>query len=488
MVKSHLSIDGLLRQANALARTIPRDARVSIEVEDVQGLVFRGYGALRHACYPMLRVVDAKDARNWLRQLIPRVARGRQEARDVTIHIAFTHPGLEALGLPAGALAGFSREFTEGMTTPHRRRLLGDTETSDPDVWSWGGPQNPSVHLALMLFASSAERLSQLQAELEASWTASGLELVKVLATAELSDTEHFGFADGISQPAIEGYHPKGSNLHTLKAGEFLLGYPNEYGLYTERPLLPASLDPHGTLPLDPEQTGRRDFGKNGTYLVFRQLRQDVPAFRKTLDDLSRRPDGTVDAEERGLLAAKMVGRWPSGASLVVSPERDDPSQAKENEFRYHAEDGLGFKCPIGSHVRRANPRDALDPLPGTETSLAVNRHHRLIRRGRVYGAKLPEGATDTVDRGLVLILVNAIISRQFEFVQHSWINDPHFNGLYDDSDPIVGSRSNNQFVAPAQPIGRRCTGLPRFVTVTGGAYFFMPGIRALRFLTEVTP
>jgi deferrochelatase/peroxidase EfeB len=125
--------------------------------------------------------------------------------------------------------------------------------------------------------------------------------------------------------------------------------------------------------------------------------------------------------------------------------------------------------------------------LPGTETSLAVNRHHRVIRRGRAYGPKLPEGAVDSVDRGLILIFVNAIIARQFEFIQHSWLNDPHFNGLYNDADPIVGSQSNNEFAAPGEPIGRRCTGLPRFVTVTGGAYFFMPGIRALRYLAEVT-
>lgn len=487
MVNSHLSIEGLLRQANELARATPRNEHVAIEVDDVQGLVFRGYGGLRFASYPLLRIEDPAGAREFLRWLEPRITHGRQQEREVAVQVAFTCEGLARLGLPEPTLAGFSREFKEGMTTDHRRRLLGDEGDSDPKYWAWGADPKSSIHLVLMLFASSADRLSQLQSEIDTRVRASGLRQVHRLDAAELSATEHFGFTDGISQPAIEGYHRSDSGLHKLKAGEFLLGYPNEYGLYTDRPMVPAARDPRGVLPPDGEQSADHDFGKNGTYLVFRQLRQDVPAFRRTLDELTRNPNGTPNPEAAARLAAQMVGRWPSGASLAVSPERDDWTRAKENEFRYHADDRLGLKCPIGSHVRRANPRDALDPLPGTETSLAVNRHHRVIRRGRAYGPKLPEGAVDTQDRGLILIFVNAIIARQFEFIQHSWLNDPHFNGLYNDADPIVGSQSDNEFAAPGQPIGRRCTGLPRFVTVTGGAYFFMPGIRALRYLAEVT-
>jgi Dyp-type peroxidase family len=487
MVNSHLSIEGLLRQANVLARATPRESEVSIEAEDVQGLVFRGYGGLRHASYPLLRIENATAARSFLRELEPRISHGRRQERDVAIQIAFSYEGLAKLGLAPEALAGFSREFSEGMTTDHRQRLLGDEGESTPDAWYWGGRKTESIHLVLMLFASSAERLSQLQVELSARWTAAGIKEVRRLQAAELSETEHFGFADGISQPAIEGYHASSSTLHRVKAGEFILGYPNEYGLYTDRPKVPAALDPSGILPPDVEASPHRDFGKNGTYLVFRQLRQDVPAFRKTLDELTRNPNGTPNPAARERLAAQMVGRWPSGTSLVVSPERDDSTRSDDNEFRYHDPDRLGLKCPIGSHVRRANPRDALDPLPGTDTSLAVNRHHRVIRRGRAYGPKLPEGAVDQADRGLILIFVNAMISRQFEFIQHSWLNDPHFNGLYNDADPIVGAQSNNEFAAPGEPIGRRCTGLPRFVTVTGGAYFFLPGIRALRYLAEVS-
>ncbi len=145
------------------------------------------------------------------------------------------------------------------------------------------------------------------------------------------------------------------------------------------------------------------------------------------------------------------------------------------------------MRCPIGAHVRRANPRDALDPHPGSEASLGVNRRHRLIRRGRSYGPPLAEGALDAVDRGLYFIALNANLSRQFEFVQHSWVNDPRFNGLFKEADPIAGAAHDNEFTVRRDVAPKRCVGLPRFVTVAGGAYFFMPGLRALRFLSELS-
>jgi deferrochelatase/peroxidase EfeB len=170
---------------------------------------------------------------------------------------------------------------------------------------------------------------------------------------------------------------------------------------------------------------------------------------------------------------------------LVHAPYYDDPTRAKDNDFRYHESDPLGLKCPLGAHVRRDNPRDALEPQPGTENSLAVNRLHRLIRRGRSYGPFLPEGQVDAADRGLMFIAINANIGRQFEFIQHSWLMDRRFNGLYAESDPIVGADLENEFAIPGTPVGSRCTGLTRFVHVAGGSYFFLPGLRALRFLAE---
>ena len=182
----------------------------------------------------------------------------------------------------------------------------------------------------------------------------------------------------------------------------------------------------------------------------------------------------------RDLLAAKLVGRWPGGASLVLSPDRDDPAYAEDNEFGYFHGDPLGLACPIGSHVRRTNPRDSLDPAPGTGRSHEVNRRHRLLRRGRNYSGY--EG-TSGPERGIHFLCLNANLARQYEFVQHSWVNDPSFNGLENSDDPLIGGRQHGPtaFREPALPVRRRHHDLPRFVQVRGGAYFFLPGLAALR-------
>ena len=474
------------RAGHKFARlTEPAPARIPIEAHDVQGVVFRGYGSLRFCCYPLLQLRDPAAARAFLGALLDKIGRGAPVARDQAVQVAFSYRGLSELGLPPSTLAGFSREFIAGMTDDeHKSRFLGDQDESHPNAWQWGGPKNPRVDAVLMLFARSQPRLNELLEGLRNSWV-DGFREVHLLETSEFQTREHFGFVDGVSQPAIEGYHGASSDLHSIKAGEFLLGYPNEYGLFTERPLLDPSHDMRGLLPQDVQQTWLRDFGRNGSYLVFRQLRQHVPAFRAKLDALSRNPDGTPNPQARERLAAQIVGRWPSGASLISAPFYDDPTRAKDNDFRYHEADPLGLKCPIGAHVRRANPRDALEPQPGTENSLAINRLHRLIRRGRAYGPALPEGQVDSRDRGLIFIAVNANIGRQFEFIQHSWLMDPRFNGLYADADPLLGAGPANEFAIPGTPLGARCTGLSRFVTVAGGSYFFLPGIRALRFLAD---
>lgn len=218
-----------------------------------------------------------------------------------------------------------------------------------------------------------------------------------------------------------------------------------------------------------------------------RQLRQDVVSFRRTLERLTEHVDGSSNVEARALLAARLVGRWPSGASLVASPWKEEASLAGQNEFGYHREDPDGLLCPLGAHVRRANPRDALAPNPGTEDSMIVNRRHRIIRRGRAYGPVLPEGRVDDADRGLMFVGVNANLARQFEFIQHSWLSDPRFNGFRHESDPLVSSVENNAFTVQATPVRHRYEGLPRFVTVVGGGYFFLPGISALKYLAGLS-
>jgi deferrochelatase/peroxidase EfeB len=231
-------------------------------------------------------------------------------------------------------------------------------------------------------------------------------------------------------------------------------------------------------------------------------LSQDVGAFWKFMDDQTKGRDGAAAADAQIRLASKMVGRWPGGAPLVKSPHADDPALCDDNDFLYHrAGDEHGFKCPIGAHVRRANPRDALDPEPGSDRSIEVGKRHRVLRRGRPYGAPVAESMeiADILarrdvpgDRGLHFICFNTHIGRQFEFIQHTWLNNPKFDGLCEDDDPMAGDRGGSRekpcgtFTVQSEPLRTRVTGMPRFSHVRGGGYFFLPGIRAVRFLASL--
>jgi Dyp-type peroxidase family len=276
------------------------------------------------------------------------------------------------------------------------------------------------------------------------------------------TEREHFGFKDGISHPAVEGSGIPGTNPQEkpLKAGEFVLGYPDEMG---SPPPMPS-----------PEVLGR-----NGSYVVFRKLHQRVAAFRQYL----RANSTNSEAEE--LLAAKIVGRWRSGCPLAHSPERDDPKLGadpkRNNDFLYHANDPTGLKTPRGSHIRRMNFRDAQE--------LGEVRLHRMIRRGTAYGPPLPEGVLedDGADRGLIFAFVGSHLKRQFEFVQTEWINKGDFIGAPAEKDPIFGQEDGTgTFTVPQRPIRRRLQGLPQFVVTRGGEYCFMPGLRALRWLADL--
>jgi Dyp-type peroxidase family len=280
---------------------------------------------------------------------------------------------------------------------------------------------------------------------------------------ALLTDREPFGFKDGISHPAVEGSGIPGTNPRErpIKAGEIILGYKDELGEISAIP--------------QPEM-----LGKNGTYIVFRKLHQRVAAFRQYLRASASNPE----AEE--LLAAKMMGRWRSGAPLVLAPERDDPAlgadPTRNNNFLYNADgDEKGLSCPVGSHARRANPRDSLD--------FGDVNIRRMIRRGTAYGPLLPEGVLedDGADPGLCFVFVGAHLKRQYEFVQTQWLNDGIFIGAPAQKDPIVGPNDGTGvFTIPTKPIRRRLQGLPRFVVTRGGEYFFMPGLKALSWLADL--
>ena len=463
----------------------------SLEVDDVQGLIVRAYGDLPAATFLLLEVADRAAARAWVRATADVVTRGTERRPDRAVQLALTSTGLVALGVEQSVVGLFANEFVEGMATPFRQRALGDTGESAPERWSWGGPGSAPVHAALLIYARDAEMLTRLAAAETERATAQGLRLVKALETVDLGGREHFGFHDGVSQPLVAGLPRAEGDPGAVPLGEFVLGYQNAYRLWGERPVLPAS---GADLPIDASGSGGADLGRNGTYLVLRQLRQDVRGFWRFLDLQARAADGRAEADRRTWLASRMVGRWPSGAPLVLSPDEDDVSLADANDFRYHEADPDGLRCPVGSHVRRTNPRDALDPNPGSPSSVEVNDHHRILRRGREYGAAVDPGSlldevADPVERGLHFVCLNASIRRQFEFMQHTWVNNPQFAGLHHEDDPVIGPRApaGGRFTIPADPVRRRLSGLPRFVTVRGGAYFFLPGIRALRFIGSVS-
>lgn len=395
------------------------------------------------------------------------------------MQVALTMDGMRQLGVPEAVLSEFSLEFTTGMSAASRSRFLGDIGDQDPSTWLWGGPAGPAAHLLVMAFGADPAALDTLCSETDRVAISNEVTVAIRLDTATLSEREPFGFRDGISQPGVAGLSATAGRSETpLTTGEFVLGYPNAYGKLAPRPTLSPELDPQHILPPDPEGSGRADLGLNGSYLVLRTLRQDVDAFWAYVRSVA--PDAEID------FASRLVGRWPSGAPLVLTPDRDQAELGTSNDFGYHDLDQAGLRCPVGAHIRRANPRDSLDPSPGSAESTATTDRHRLLRRGRKYDTDGVSG-----EQGLQFVALNADLSRQFEFIQHSWLNSPKFDGLYDEGDPVAGARAagSASFTVQAVPIRSRYHDLPSFVSVRGGAYFFLPGLRATRYLAaDKTP
>lgn len=481
-----------------------------LEYHDIQRLVQHDYVELPSAVFVLCQVTNAARARTWLAGVIEQIERVSVDDRDrlshtSAVHVAFTCHGLRALGVAEEVLHQFPREFREGMATLQRERLLGDRGESRAVNWEWGAERDstqtddhprpdPRVHMLVLVYAHDGHMLCDRVEGLFPPGTDQGIHELKRLDTVFLAGPEreadgqlvgpkeHFGFRDGIGQPYVAGMPPLDSNMppedkNTIAPGEVLLGYPNSYG---EMPEGPTNADGLG-------------FGRNGTFLVFRQLRQEVKQF---WDYVSACADGDADAAIK--LAAKMVGRWPDGTPLVVSPDHPEPEARTYNRFLYASDrahpDPYGMRCPIGAHIRRTNPRDSL----GEDSSQALElaNQHRIIRRSRAYGPPLvetmdPRGMMRAADRGaergLHFLCLNAAIDRQFEFVQSLWANNPKFGNLYDDPDPLIGVQDGQtgQFTVQGEPIRCRYVGLRRFVQVRGGAYFFLPGIEAMRTLAR---
>lgn len=436
-----------------------------LELDDIQSGVLRPRPSPYSANYLLLRINERKAGRELMRRLgtvVASAAQTNSPAGDTWVSVSLTFQGLKALGVPQDSLDSFSWEFQQGMAA--RSSALGDTGDSSPETWE-KPLGTPDAHVVLTTLAPDPERReTAFKRVQDALQRLQGVEVIwRQDCEAPPNGKEPFGFRDGISHPAIEGSGIPGTNPkeEPLKAGEFVLGYRDETGGLTELP--------------QPEVLGR-----NGTYVVFRKLHQRVAAFRQFLKAHSS------TAEEAEFLAAKLMGRWRSGAPLALCPLHDDmelgADPRRSNDFLYEADDAVGYKTPPGSHIRRVYPRDA--------SVAGVVRLHRMIRRGTAYGPLLPEGVLDDdgADRGLMFAFIGAHLGRQFEFVQSQWINDGVFAGLGNVKDPIAGSIDDEtgSVSIPRQPIPKRLQGLSRFVITRGGEYGFMPGLRAMRWLAEL--
>jgi deferrochelatase/peroxidase EfeB len=408
---------------------------MGIDWNDVQAIVLRGYKRLEAASCLLLEIENSGRAKDWLKETAARVTRGKRDPNrdeDHAINVAFTHSGLRKLEVAQADLDAFSLEFREGTTPDRCRNVLGDDGESDPKNWRWGqGDKIPDV--LLLIYAKNATDLEALKSvELKRGAEGGVAEIGVRLPDSLLLEgmREHFGFRDGLSQPEIdeeaprEGAPPRPPNR--VAPGEFLLGYENERRQLYD-PGLPAEL------------------GRNGSYLVLRQLAQEVAGFWRYLDEQS------YDEKDRETLAAKMMGRWRNGTPLA-----DDSRPPEDNGFGYR-NDPSGLRCPLGAHVRRANPRDTLSA--NEADPFDVSRMHRIIRRGRPYGAPLDPSWEP---------------AKMLEAAR-----SPAGYGA-------AGARADaDEFSIQGRPLRRHLSGLPRFVRVRGGAYFFVPGVQGLLHLAQ---
>jgi Dyp-type peroxidase family len=436
-----------------------------LELEDIQHILLTRAPAMTGR-YEFLSFRDPAGGRAWLAAIKETVhsaaaMRASIEKDKRWVTVAFTWNGLRALGVDETSLASFPDEFRQGM--PARAKMLGDIGVNAPENWI-GGLASPDLHAIAILFAR--DEPERLRCVGEHDKLVAGCKGVEVLSVLDLNASppfnyahDHFGYRDRLSQPVIEGSgeEPTPGSGGPLKAGEFILGYPDEFGVTATNP--------------QPKQ-----LAQNGSYMAYRRLQEHVGEFREFLRQHGDSP------KEQELIAAKLMGRWRSGAPLVLSPDKDDPALAAEmqrnNDFNYGEMDPQGYAVPLGSHARRMNPRD---------TAPNVNRR-RMIRRGATYGPALPDGTPeDGVERGIAAFVICGSLIRQFEFAQNVWANDPAFHELGNEHDPIIGVQDGTlEFKIPKRPIRKTIKGLPAFTTVKGGAYFFLPGLKALGYLASL--
>lgn len=489
-----------------------------IDLANVQGNVLAGFNK-DHQRFLFFRLGDTERARTWLATIVDETAtseevlafnnlfsraRARRGGEAGTpqaswLNVALTHAGLAALGVPGTELSMFPVAFRQGMAA--RAQLIGDVDESAPAHWV--GPfASADVHGLLLLAADVPSALDELASVHTRRMAGHGVQVVfddTGRVRADQPGHEHFGFKDGVSQPGIRGLTRRqnpaddqqgvpGQDL--LWPGEFVLGYPTQ--IRTPDP----KSDESGNVNPGPISRSSPAWTADGSYLVFRRLRQDVAGFRNFLAGAAA--DQGV-SEER--LGAKLVGRYPSGAPLEriadaaksFDPSKADPSRKdptildarKISNFEFAGDDADGKLVPRAAHIRKAYPRNEKTPTGGE----ADTQTHRIMRRGIPYGESFREGsppgsaAGADADRGLLFLGYQASLERQFEFVVSQWFNKPDHPQRGDGHDPILSQVATKTFKLPG---GRpdHLTMQP-FIFTTGGAYLFQPSITALRRLAR---
>jgi Dyp-type peroxidase family len=457
---------------------------VSLALTDIQGNILRGYG-FPFAAYLFLMVPDERSGRRFLGEIVGEVTHADpwDHPPETTKNVALTYAGLRALGVADNVLCTLPDAFREPIRD-RAPRVLDDTGPSAPATWVDGLGSERS-HILVMISGSegNAHPFAHAVATVIERAEGHGLNLVHRQDAAALDNRrEHFGWADGFGQPSIEGGIGKsrpgqgvpqddGITWRDLKAGEFILGYPDEDGQTASGPA--ASLV------------------RNGTYVVYRRLYQDVARFRREVYEEAARyaaticPESSLDRDQLyELLAAKIVGRWRDGVAIALTGRRTDGESRKlgakaqdnpDNDFRYWDDDRAGLKCPKGAHIRRTNPRDALG------WGGKMSTRHRIIRRGMPYGEYLEGMEDDGRDRGLIFICFNADLERQFEVIQSQWCNDGNAFRLGNDKDYLLGDNKGTGKVTIQGRPPHFAQAQPLVVLTRGCEYLLMPGISALR-------
>ena len=444
----------------------PASSPASLDLHEIQATVLRYRPEPYYGTHILLHIDNAKSGREFLRRLAPHVASAADwwNAEGAWIAVAVSFTGLVALGVPQEALRSFPEAFRMGMAA--RADVLLDRGDNDPKNWDepFGSGR---VHIAFSIFSDSEEKWRHTMELARRQYNGfAGVDVVGIQDFgAQPGDLNPLGYKDSIGQPAIEGsgVDPLPGQGRPIKAGEFILGYPGEAGVPLAMP--------------QPDVLGR-----NGTFLGLRKYQSRVGAFNRFL-----RENAQTD-KERELLAAKLVGRWRSGAPLTLAPTEDDPALGQDsqrnNDFTY-ADDPDGKLVPRGCHMRRMNPRDTEMPVL-TDVNL-----HRIIRRSTTYGAPYDPNALserdDEVPRGLYFLFISAKAMATLEFLQREWINSGNFTGLGDERDPIVGLQEEAaNFTIPKDPVRHRVHDIRTFNVLRGGEYFFMPSLAALKWLAEL--